>query len=423
MGYRKYDPMIKKMIIETGNRNLFPELNIPRTTINYWLKESKEKVTSRTNHIYEQTIRALKKENFEQKARSLLAKKCLEKLLRELGGYDKKSKENRKFVVETIESFKGLLSLKEIINVVGICQTTYYRWKVEVYGCNYHIQKKKCITASPTQLTMSEQRNLVEIATSVNFRKFSTVSLMHYCRRKEILNISLESWYKYLKLYGIERKFYKHKRKCYKRGIRAKKVNEIWHIDITILKYGDGEKAYLQLLVDNYSRLIVAWKLSEKKTMDVTYKTILKSFNFAPDFNGILICDGGAENLGSLPRKLLIGKGIKQLVAKKDIRFSNSMVEAVFRQFKQKFYLKPSNTYQSLYRLVYKFVRQYNRVIPHSSLEGGTPLEVFTGEFVQADYKIANKIALLNLRDQRRQEYESCIKCSRKYLRSKELNT
>ena len=88
--------------------------------------------------------------------------------------------------------------------------------------------------------------------------------------------------------------------------------------------------------------------------MGVTYKTILKSFNFVPDFSGVLICDGGTENLGSLPRKLLIGKGIKQLVAKKDIRFSNSMVEAVFRQFKQKFYLKPSNNYQSLYRLVYK---------------------------------------------------------------------
>ena len=173
MGYRKYDPMIKKMIIETGNRNLFPELNIPRTTINYWLKESKEKVTSKTSHFYEQTIRALKKDNFEQKAKSLLAKKCLEKLLRELGGYDKKSKENRKFVVETIESFKGLLTLKEIINVVGISQTTFYRWKVEVYGCSYHSQKKKCITSSPTQLTLSEQKKLVEIARSVNFRKFS----------------------------------------------------------------------------------------------------------------------------------------------------------------------------------------------------------------------------------------------------------
>lgn len=157
--------------------------------------------------------------------------------------------------------------------------------------------------------------------------------------------------------------------------------------------------------------------------MVVTYKTILKSFNFAPDFNGVLICDGGAENLGALPRKLLIGKGIKQLVAKKDIRFSNSMVEAVFRQFKQKFYLKPSSNYQSLYRLVYKFLRQYNRIIPHSSLEGGTPLEVFTGEFVQTDYKRANKIVLQNLRNERREEYKACNKCSRKYLRSQEMVT
>lgn len=30
MEYTKWDPMVKKMIIITGNRNLFPELKIPK---------------------------------------------------------------------------------------------------------------------------------------------------------------------------------------------------------------------------------------------------------------------------------------------------------------------------------------------------------------------------------------------------------
>jgi hypothetical protein len=253
MGYRKYDPMVKKMIIETGNRNLYPELKIPRTTINYWLKSSKKKVISSLDNSYERSITALKRENFELKAKTLLITNCLKKTLEEFKGYDRKSKENRKFVIETIESFRDLLSLKKIINIVGISQTTYYRWKVEVFGCQYHKFNKKCLSSSPTQLTMAEQETLVKFATSVSFRKFSTVSLMHYCKRKGILNISLESWYKYLKLYAIERKYFKHKRKRYKRGLRAKNVNDIWHIDITVLNYSDNGKAYLQLLVDNYS--------------------------------------------------------------------------------------------------------------------------------------------------------------------------
>ena len=57
MGYRKYDPMVKRMIIESGNKNMFPELRIPRTTINYWLKESREKLP----HLSAGVDRAIRK--------------------------------------------------------------------------------------------------------------------------------------------------------------------------------------------------------------------------------------------------------------------------------------------------------------------------------------------------------------------------
>jgi transposase len=214
MKYTKWDPMVKKMIILTGNRNLFPELKIPKTTIDYWLKHSKEPVTSEVDHAYEQVIKVQKKEIFELKAKCAVVSRCLEKLVGELGAYDKRIKENRKFVIETIDSYRELLPLKEIINIVGISQTTYYRWRVEVYGCRYHELQKKCSVSAPNQLTMEEQKRLVQIATSSSFHKFSTVSLMHYCKRKGILHLSLESWYKYLKLYGIERKLFRHKKKA-----------------------------------------------------------------------------------------------------------------------------------------------------------------------------------------------------------------
>ena len=155
--------------------------------------------------------------------------------------------------------------------------------------------------------------------------------------------------------------------------------------------------------------------------MDVTYKTILKSFHLVPDFAGVIVCDAGSENLGVLPRKLLIGKGIKQLVAKKDIRFSNSMVEAVFRQFKQKFYIKPAKNYNSLYKTIYKFVLQYNQIIPHSSLEGGTPKEIFNHEFVKIDYRKNMKVASMKRREERREEFKNCMKCSRKFLRGEKV--
>lgn len=300
MGYRIYDPLIKRMIIESGNRNLFPDLNIPRTTINYWLKSSKEGLSSFKNYGYEFCIKKLKEEVFELKAKNMLVTQCLKRLTKELGAYDKNTKENRKFVIEIIDSFREFLPLREIILTVGISQTTYYRQRVELNGCTFH-NLKKCKPSVANQLTHEEQEKLVKYATDVNFRKFSTVSLMHYCKRKNLLQASLHSWRKYLILYGVDRKFFTRRVKRYKKGIRAQKSNELWHIDITIIKFSEGRKAYLQVVMDNYSRMIIAWSLSLDKTMTVTCKTIIKSFNLVPHFKGDIMCDAGTENLGSMP--------------------------------------------------------------------------------------------------------------------------
>ena len=125
---------------------------------------------------------------------------------------------------------------------------------------------------------MEEQRKLVHFANSKQFKKFSTVSLMYYCKRKNLLNCSLESWYKYLRLYGIDRRNKRFKKIIYRNGLRAKSVDEYWHIDITEIKFGEKSKAYLQVVVDNYSRMIVGWKLDVNKKMNLTYKTLMKSF-------------------------------------------------------------------------------------------------------------------------------------------------
>jgi hypothetical protein len=168
MNYRKYDPLVKKLTIQSGNRNLFPELNIPRTTINYWLKESREVVTTETDHVYEIAIKRLEEKLYQSEAKNYLVKKCLEKVFKESEFYDEKSKRNRKFVVELIEEFKELIALKEILKIIALSPSTYYRWKVDLLGCQYN-QFKKCPVTRPNQLSRSEQNTLIKYATSKHF--------------------------------------------------------------------------------------------------------------------------------------------------------------------------------------------------------------------------------------------------------------
>ena len=70
---------------------------------------------------------------------------------------------------------------------------------------------------------------------------------------------------------------------------------------------------------------------------------------------------------------------LKKHIAQKDIRFSNSMVEAVNKRIKYDFLFRHQLLdFEHTQRFLEKAVEQYNNR-PHSSLYGFTPLEVFNG--------------------------------------------
>ncbi|MDC1174232.1 hypothetical protein OAT67_02480 [Bacteriovoracaceae bacterium] len=134
---------------------------------------------------------------------------------------------------------KTVISIKEILSLVGVSSTQYYRWKTEFRGCTF-FEGKRCKITRSNQLTLIEQEKLIQFAKDQNFKKFSTISLMFYCKRNKILTCSLDSWYKHRKLYGIKRNTFKHIRKGFKEGIRAWCANEIWHIDLTEVRTKEG---------------------------------------------------------------------------------------------------------------------------------------------------------------------------------------
>ena len=47
-------------------------------------------------------------------------------------------------------------------------------------------------------------------------------------------------------------------------GIRATRPHLIWHVDTTVVRLLDGTRAYLHAVIDNFSRKILSWRLSER---------------------------------------------------------------------------------------------------------------------------------------------------------------
>jgi len=379
MKYKNYDPRVKQMVIRSRNPNLFPDLNIPRTTALYWINKSKDKVEFDSAYFSNEEITDLKKDNFNLKAKNLLLKELIGQSFSFEIKNSLKGRERRQKIIEIVESFKDVLILKEIIDALGISFSTYYRYRSEILGCS--LRAINCDSSFGRSLSHENQKKMIEMALDKRFAHFSTRSLAYYAQKEGILSCGADSWYKYLRVNQIERpRVKKIKQKKYGVGIRASRPYELCHIDVTQVKTISFKKIYLQLIVDNFSRAILSYKVGEFKNLNLSFRS-LNSLNMNQFPNDkYLMSDGGGENVNEKVKRLLIGKGITHLLAKSEITFSNSIVEAVFRQMKRVEEIRNPRSMNSFRIAVRDYVEQHNNVIPHSSLKGATPFEVLTSK-------------------------------------------
>lgn len=405
------------MIIQSGNPNLFPDLKIPRTTALYWINYSKEKTLVTRPQMFEDEVHSLKKELFQQKAINLLLSRILENAFENEYWHGLLGAKRREKIVRIVEEMRMLVPIAEMLLVLGLSMSTYYRYRAEFLGCNG--SQNYCESTRPNQLTKDEQKKMIALALNPKLAHLSMRSLMYHAQREKILFCGIDSWYKYLRINHIKRTTHrKRKRKCSTLGIRANYPNELWHIDITEVKTITGEKLYIQMIVDNFSRAILSWKIGKYKKMELSLRSIrqgVKNVGLGPDY---LMSDGGGENDNKKVSKLLLGQGISRLIAKSDVIFSNSMIEAVFRQLKKNPKIDKIQSAGSLSRFVDKFVSSYNLEFPHSSLEGAKPFEKLTNSWNGKDFRGELKSLRKEVTLQRSREYKKCKGCLIDFVKS-----
>lgn len=109
------------------------------------------------------------------------------------------------------------------------------------------------------------------------FRYWPVNSIAYYALRNNIVNASLATWYNYIHKLGWERPKFPKKSK-YGIGIRANRPHQVWHADITIVKCLNGIKYYVYLLMDNFSRFILNYQVSEKVSAKIRKDSIQNAF-------------------------------------------------------------------------------------------------------------------------------------------------
>ncbi|MBK6522817.1 MAG: transposase [Sphingobacteriaceae bacterium] len=227
---------------------------------------------------------------------------------------------------------------------------------------------------------------------------------------------SLYSWYKYARLLGIKKKPTKRDRKT--KGLVSKYPNEFLHVDTTFYEIIDGQKLAISFVMDNYSKMILGYHVSRSNNFEIVRRSLsnaLKIIVTHPNHGySVLVTDGGKENhnqyLDAFIDKLTKHK-LTKVRAIKEIRFSNSPVEAIHRTIKGR-YLK-NRKFESIraLNLYLKWVvEDYNKLRPHYKHRPRTPYEVYFN--IPLDFDIRKRVKSAMAKRVKNNKCSKCVQCT-----------
>lgn len=334
--YRSYPDVVKTEIARTKNLYLFPDLRIPRTTAQYWVKKqraSRPTTVVEIESVYRKKSEFLAGELAKEKAMRLLLETVRKVFPFDFRAKQPKNKQIRAQIIAAIQECANYHKLAHCLDAIGLSKSAYQRWSSEVSLCSNI--KSPCGRRKAAQLTDDELSVMRRFVTSKKYAHISVSSLHLLAQRAGELFSSADSWYKYIRVFEWKRPWATTKKEIKKTGIRAAKPNEIWHIDVTEVGIGAGVKLYIQAVIDNFSRFVLAWRVTEEINAQNTVATLNLARKKASallneEITSNVMMDPGRENKNGQVLQFITSKNLLRTLAQVDIHYSNSMVEGLF---------------------------------------------------------------------------------------------
>jgi putative transposase len=160
------------------------------------------------------------------------------------------------------------------------------------------------------------------------------------------------------------------------KGLAITRPNQVWSTDITFVPIVGGF-AYLCAVIDWYSRMVLAWTLSN--TMDVgfcieTLQAALRQYGCPEIFNS----DQGSQFTSPEFTQILLDREIRISMDGKGRCLDNVFVERLWRSVKyEEIYIFGYDSISIGQLRLAAYFEFYNHRRPHSSLDGLKPAEAY----------------------------------------------
>lgn len=149
--------------------------------------------------------------------------------------------------------------------------------------------------------------------------------------------------------------------------------------DITYLTYSSGKRAYLSVIKDSSTKMILAWQTSLSLDMTFVIKTVrqlLEHYQGELDMKVMIHSDQGCHYTSISYQELLKENGIQQSMSRRGNCWDNAPQESFFAILKTEMDLKKYRTYEEMAFAITDYINYYNYDRPQKRLHKKTPYEV-----------------------------------------------
>ena len=176
---------------------------------------------------------------------------------------------------------------------------------------------------------------------------------------------------------GAKALYYKNKERkvnIVRQKFTADAPNKVWMCDITYFHY-NNKTYYLCAIIDLYARKVIAWRISQKNSTQLTKRTLKSAVMDRSPASGLVFhSDNGANFTAKTFITYLKECNIKQSFSRPHNPYDNSVCESFFKNFKQEeIYRKDYSSEKEMLRSITRYMEFYNNERPHSIIGYRTP--------------------------------------------------
>lgn len=282
------------------------------------------------------------------------------------------------------------LPVKQTLEELDIPRSTFYRWYERYLEAGYHgledrsPQPKQFWNRIPDRV----RQQVVQIA--LEHPELSPRELACHITDTEAYFISESSVYRILKAFDlITSPAFILLKAADKFAHPTTRVNELWQTDFTQFKVVGWGYYYLSTVIDDFSRYILAWKLST----GMAHTDVQDTLDLALAATGVtqvalkhrprLLSDNGSAYISADLAEYLQRQGLRHTRGQPFHPMTQGKIERYHRSLKNMICLENHYFPWQLEQAIAEFVEYYNQRRYHEALGNVTPSDVYFGRAQQ----------------------------------------